>query len=102
MFVPLLQSGVTKGSDLPHLIGSKIELIISEVNLECRRAMGLETVEKCKCLQAIFEIFISRKGQIDNFLELDTENDIVSTCFVRYEQVTGSVAQMIIDKLKNK
>lgn len=40
VFVPASQSGAAKGSDLSQLIGNKVELIITDVNLDRRRAIG--------------------------------------------------------------
>ena len=76
--------------------------LFSKVNSVRGRVMGLEPAEKSKCSQAVFEIPISGKAQIDNFLKMDSEDEIVSIRFVRYEQVTGPVAEKIIDELKNK
>lgn len=76
--------------------------LFNKVNSVRGRVMGLEPAEKSKCSQAIFEIPISGKDQIDNCLEINAESEIVSIRFVRYEQVTGSAAETIIDELKNK
>ena len=76
--------------------------LFSKVNSVRGRVMGLDPAEKSKCSQAIFEIPISGKTQIENFLKMDAEDEIVSIRFVRYEQVTGPVAEKIIDELKNK
>ncbi len=76
--------------------------LFSKVNSVRGRVMGLDPAEKSKCSQAIFEIPISGKTQIENFLKMDAEGEIVSIRFVRYEQVTGPVAEKIIDELKNK
>lgn len=79
-----------------------LSYLFSKVNSVRGRVIGLDPAEKSKCSQAIFEIPISGKAQIENSLEMDAETEIVSIRFVRYEQVTGPVAEKIIDELKNK
>lgn len=79
-----------------------LSYLFSKVNSVRGRVMGLDPAEKSKYSQAIFEIPISGKTQIENFLKMDAEDEIVSIRFVRYEQVTGPVAEKIIDELKNK
>ena len=76
--------------------------LFSEINSVHGRVMGLDPSQKTRCSQAIFEIPITGKTRIDDFVKQDKDSEIISINFVRYEKVTGPDAQKIIDSIKNQ